>query len=125
MTGNNAHLITDRCKLVANITYNKFSNKMKVLQKFSTSLQNRRHFSIKNNAHEISIIHNISSLSNKKPNTDGCILKAKLYIKQIYINNRLTLKIRPWLDKIRHFLTKIITIKINYIHKRKTGKINK
>jgi len=40
-------LIADSCKLTT-INYI-FFNKSKLLQKFSTSLQNRRHFSVKNN----------------------------------------------------------------------------
>jgi len=43
-----------------NFIHNTFSNKPKVLQKFSTSLQNRRHFSTKNNAHKISLMYNDS-----------------------------------------------------------------
>jgi len=37
--------------------YNVILNKRKVLQKFSTSLQNRRHFSTKNNTIKITIIY--------------------------------------------------------------------
>ena len=65
------------------VIYNIFINKPKLLQKFSTSLQNRRHFSLQNDTIRISAIYNERTITTKLK-TDSSALKTEIIHKIIF-----------------------------------------